>query len=57
MKCTLDPKKIPQTELTETKKERTITNTDNVPVYDLEANGWRSFNIRSVQAFTFGVLE
>jgi hypothetical protein len=56
MRCTLKPDLLPQVELTEGKKERTITATDNVPVFDTEANGWRSFNIRSVDTFTFGVL-
>jgi WYL_2, Sm-like SH3 beta-barrel fold len=56
MRCTLKPDLLPQVELTEDKKERTITATDNVPVFDTEANGWRSFNIRSVDTFTFGVL-
>jgi hypothetical protein len=59
MRCTLMPTRIPavmSAPLTEDKKERTITVTDNIPVYDTEANGWRSFNIRSVDSFTFGVL-
>lgn len=56
MRCTLKPDLLPQVELTEGTKERTITATDNIPVYDTEANGWRSFNIRSVDSFTFGVL-
>lgn len=57
MRCTLKPELLPQVELTEGTKERTITVTDNIPVYDTEANGWRSFNIRSVDSFTFGVLS
>jgi hypothetical protein len=52
MKCTLDPTMLPEVVLTEDKKERTITNTENVPVFDIEANGWRSFNIRSVVSVT-----
>lgn len=56
MRCTLKPDLLPQAELTEGTKSRTITATDNIPVFDTEANGWRSFNIRSVDSFTFGVL-
>ena len=56
MRCTLKPDLLPQVELTEGKKERTITATDNIPVYDTEANGWRSFNIRSIDKFSFGVV-
>ena len=56
MRCTLKPDLLPQVELTEGTKERTITVTDNIPVFDTEANGWRSFNIRSVDTFSFGVL-
>ena len=56
MRCTLKPELLPQVELTEGKKERKITATDNIPVYDTEANGWRSFNIRSINSFSFGIV-
>ena len=53
MKCTLNADKLPKTELIEGKKERAVTNTDNIAVYDIEAEGWRSFNVRSIKTFTF----
>jgi hypothetical protein len=57
MKCTLNPDKLPKTELVEGKKERVVTNKDNISVYDIEADGWRCFNVRSVKTFTFTLGE
>jgi hypothetical protein len=56
MKCTLDPSILPKVELTEGTKELTITNIENVPVFDIEADGWRSFNIRSVNSVTLELV-
>lgn len=58
MKCTLQEAKLPvveqkeTTEVTKTRKE----NPELLSVYDLESDGWRSFNIRQVKqiAFTLG---
>ena len=47
MKCTLDPKELPEQVVTENKKERKQSDT-SLAVYDLEAKGWRSFIIKSV---------
>ena len=47
MKCTLDPKVLPKVELTEGKVAK--KQSDNVmAVYDVGANGWRSFIIKNV---------
>lgn len=48
MKCTLDPKELPEQVITENKKERKQSD-NNIAVYDLEAKGWRSFVIRSIK--------
>lgn len=48
MKCTLDPKELPEQVITENKKERKQSE-NSIAVYDLEAKGWRSFVIRSIK--------
>lgn len=54
MKCTLDPKKLPEAPITEGKKERKV-NEDVIAVYDVEAKGWRSFTIKSVKRAVFEI--
>lgn len=46
---TLDPAILPVRESTET-KERKETTTDVVVVYDIENQGWRSFNFANVNS-------
>jgi hypothetical protein len=48
MKCTLDRKVVPQVVKEETKKAKAISD-DVLPVYDIEAQGWRSFRWDSVK--------
>ena len=48
MKCTLDPEKLPVATVTEDKKERKKSE-DTLAVYDVEAKGWRSFNLKSIK--------
>lgn len=55
MKCTLRPDLLPIVEINEEKKVKKI-NDDIVAVFDLEANGWRSFNIKSVTKIYHGTL-
>jgi hypothetical protein len=47
MKCTLDRKVVPQVVKEETKKTKAISD-DVLPVYDVEAQGWRSFRWDSI---------
>jgi len=50
MRCTLCPEMLPPvtvTEDAEPKKKRTV-NEDVMAVYDLDAKGWRSFTLMSV---------
>lgn len=54
MQCTLEPSKLPEMPVTEGKKERKVNN-DTLAVYDLEANGWRSFTIKSVKRVEFQI--
>lgn len=54
MKCTLNPKQLPPTPVTEGKKERKV-NEDVLAVYDVEAQGWRSFTIKSVTKVSFTI--
>jgi hypothetical protein len=44
---TLDPDKLPIRESTE-QKERKESTTDAIAVYDIENDGWRSFNFANV---------
>lgn len=48
MNCTLKPEQLPEMPVTENKKVRKV-NPDVLAVYDLDANGWRSFVIKSVK--------
>lgn len=54
MKCTLKPDQLPPTPVTEGKKERKA-NEDVLAVYDVEAQGWRSFTIKSVTKVNFTI--
>jgi len=54
MKCTLDPKLLPPAPVTEGKKERKI-NEDVLAVYDVEAQGWRSFTIKSIKSVNLSI--
>lgn len=50
MKCTLHPDVLPKQEIKEnTDKVERIKNDSVIPVYDLEAKGWRSFTVNSVK--------
>ncbi len=49
MECTLDPALLPPAPVTEGKKERKV-NEDVLAVYDVEAQGWRSFTIKSIKS-------
>tara|TARA_R100000951_G_scaffold104881_1_gene98337 strand:+ start:321 stop:581 length:261 start_codon:yes stop_codon:yes gene_type:complete len=49
MRCTLDPNRLPE--------QQTLTEDggdirDHTRVWDVEANGWRSFRFESVRSFT-----
>ena len=46
---TLDPARLPVRESTES-KERKETTTDAIAVYDIENQGWRSFNFANVNS-------
>jgi hypothetical protein len=53
MRCTLDPRQLPamtneQVEHLSTQQKRE-ENKDVIAVWDVQANGWRSFRIDSVQ--------
>ena len=48
MKCTLAPHLLPQTESKRTEAAKSIENENLVKTYDLENEGWRSFNVSSV---------
>lgn len=52
MRCTLDPAKLPVQENTESSTKRKI-NTDTMSVFDLDAQGWRSFTKKSVKEIDF----
>ena len=52
MRCTLDPAKLPVQENTESSTKRKI-NTDTMSVFDLDAQGWRSFTKKSVKCVDF----
>jgi hypothetical protein len=52
MKCTLNSIQIPTVEQIENKEKRTKSeNPDVLPVYDVEAKGWRSFRWDSIREF------
>lgn len=48
MNCTLEPSKLPIVESHEPKKERKKSE-DTVSVFDIDANSWRSFTLKSVK--------
>lgn len=53
MKCTLEASKV---QYEEKKTERNkAANPETLPVYDLEAKGWRSFRIDSIKHVEFGL--
>lgn len=54
MKCTLNSKVLPPMPVTEGKKERK-QNPDVLAVYDIDAQGWRSFTIKSVTKVEFTI--
>jgi hypothetical protein len=54
MKCTLDPKLLPEAPITEGKKPRKV-NEDVIAVYDVEAQGWRSFTIKSIKSVNLSI--
>ena len=50
MRCTLDPSLLPKQEVKEDADKPARKQNDGVlPVYDLEAKGWRSFRIKSIK--------
>ena len=54
MKCTLDPAVLPKQEIKEGEDRTKRLKTDTVvPVYDVEAMGWRSFTVRAVKRVEF----
>ena len=58
MRCTLKPSLIPKVEPvaeSEEKKTKRKQPTTSIAVWDLDAQGWRSFMIDSVQTFAFDV--
>ncbi len=52
MRCTLDPNKLPIQENTDIIKNRKI-NTETMSVFDIDAQGWRSFTKKSVSCVDF----
>ena len=58
MLCTINPELVPQEPIVEDviKKEKKV-NEEVMPVYDLEAKGWRSFRWDSVKQVTFKIGE
>lgn len=55
MKCTLIPDLLPVQEIVEGKEPRK-QNDAVMSVYDVEANGWRSFTIKSVKSVSFPLI-
>lgn len=50
MKCTLDPALLPKQEVKESTDKPARKHNENIlPVYDVEAEGWRSFRIKSIK--------
>lgn len=50
MKCTLSPQILPANDK-EFLRESGSSHPTNVPVWDVESNSWKSFNIESVRSF------
>lgn len=53
MKCTLREDILPKVEIKESSTRK--TNDANLAVFDVEANGWRSFTVRTVKRVKFMV--
>jgi hypothetical protein len=56
MRCTLRPDMLPVQELKEDASPRKQSDT-TMSVYDLDANGWRSFTIRAVKRVSFTISD
>ena len=54
MRCTLDESKITYTKLTENSRAK---NPEVCSVWDVEAQGWRSFRYDRVKEIKFGLLD
>lgn len=52
MTCTLEPGALPPMEIKENAKPKK-ENADIISVYDLTAQGWRSFIVKNVKAINF----
>ena len=52
MRCTLEASKLPVQESTETSTNRKVS-TETMAVFDLDAQGWRSFTKKSVKCVDF----
>lgn len=54
MKCTLEPDKLPKSEIKEDATPRPFsTSTKALRVFDLEKNEWRSFTIKNIKSVNF----
>ena len=56
MKCTLRTDALPVQEIKEDKAPRKQSTT-SIAVYDIEANGWRSFTINTVKRVEFALSD
>ena len=56
MRCTLRPDRLPVQEIKENATPRKTSDT-TMAVYDLDAQGWRSFTIRSVKRVEFAISD
>lgn len=56
MNCTLRAELLPAVEIKEDKTPRKQSTT-SMPVYDLDAKGWRSFTITAVKRVSFALDE
>jgi len=54
MTCSLQPELLPVQEIKESVKEKK-ENTNIIGVYDLDAQGWRSFTVKNVTNVTLKV--
>ena len=52
MRCTLDPNKLPVQEISESNTKRKVSN-ETMAVFDLDAQGWRSFTKTAVKCVDF----
>ena len=57
MKCTLSENFIPQAENSSDTAKNRKTSDEALPVYDLQAEGWRSFRWDSVKQINFSLGE